>query len=70
MQIVIKVVLLELDYLKNVIREPISQMRKVIAHRLAESKFSAPHFYLSISVDMDNAISSRKAINAMPDQRL
>ena len=50
--------------------EPISQMRKVIAHRLAESKFSAPHFYLSISVDMDNAISSRKAINAMPDQKV
>jgi len=50
--------------------EPVSQMRKVIAHRLAESKFSAPHFYLSISVDMDNAISSRKAINAMPDQKI
>jgi len=50
--------------------EPVSQMRKVIAHRLAESKFSAPHFYLSISVDMDNAISSRKAINAMPDPKI
>ena len=44
--------------------EPVSQMRKTIARRLAESKFTAPHFYLSISVDMDNAISSRKAINA------
>ena len=42
--------------------EPVSQMRKTIARRLAESKFTAPHFYLSISVDMDNAISSRKAI--------
>ena len=43
--------------------EPVSQMRKVIAHRLAESKFSAPHFYLTISINMDNAIESRKAIN-------
>jgi pyruvate dehydrogenase E2 component (dihydrolipoamide acetyltransferase) len=44
---------------------PVSQMRKTIARRLSESKFTAPHFYLSISVDMDNAITSRKAINAM-----
>lgn len=44
--------------------EPVSQMRKTIARRLSESKFTAPHFYLSISVNMDNAISSRKAINA------
>ena len=44
--------------------ESVSQMRKTIARRLSESKFTAPHFYLSISVDMDNAISSRKAINA------
>lgn len=45
--------------------QPVSQMRKTIARRLSESKFTAPHFYLSISVDMDNAITSRKAINAM-----
>ena len=44
--------------------ESVSQMRKTIARRLSESKFTAPHFYLSITVDMDNAISSRKAINA------
>jgi len=50
--------------------EPISQMRKVIARRLAESKFSAPHFYLSISVDMDNAMAARKAINALPDTKV
>lgn len=43
--------------------EPVSQMRKVIAHRLAESKFSAPHFYLTVSINMENAIESRKAIN-------
>jgi len=43
--------------------EPVSQMRKVIAHRLADSKFSAPHFYLTVSINMDNAIASRLAIN-------
>lgn len=42
----------------------VSQMRKVIASRLAESKFSAPHFYLSLSIDMTNAIQARKAINS------
>jgi len=45
--------------------EPVSQMRKVIAQRLSESKFTAPHFYLTISIDMDNAIEARKSINAM-----
>lgn len=44
--------------------EPVSQMRKVIAQRLGESKFSAPHFYLTVSIDMDNAIAARKSINA------
>ncbi len=42
--------------------EGVSQMRKTIARRLGESKFSAPHFYLTMEVDMDNAISSRKAL--------
>jgi pyruvate dehydrogenase E2 component (dihydrolipoamide acetyltransferase) len=42
---------------------PVSQMRKVIAKRLAESKFTAPHFYLTITVDMDQAVSSRTKIN-------
>jgi len=44
--------------------EPVSQMRKTIARRLAESKFSAPHFYLTIEVDMDQAIAARTQINA------
>lgn len=44
--------------------EPISQMRKTIARRLAESKFTAPHFYLTISLDMDNAIAARKSMNS------
>lgn len=43
--------------------EPVSQMRKTIARRLAESKFTAPHFYLTLDIDMDNAIAARKAMN-------
>ena len=43
---------------------PNSQMRKAIAKTLSASKFSAPHFYLKMEVDMDNAIAARKAINA------
>lgn len=42
---------------------PLTQMRKVIAARLSESKFQAPHFYLKVSVDMDKAIVARKQIN-------
>lgn len=45
--------------------ETVSQMRKTIARRLADSKFTAPHFYLTLDIDMDNAISARKAMNAM-----
>ncbi len=45
--------------------KPLSQMRKIIAQRLAESKFSAPHFYLRMTVKMDNAMEARKAINAV-----
>jgi pyruvate dehydrogenase E2 component (dihydrolipoamide acetyltransferase) len=43
--------------------EPVSQMRKTIARRLAESKFTAPHFYLTMDINMDQAIASRKALN-------
>jgi pyruvate dehydrogenase E2 component (dihydrolipoamide acetyltransferase) len=42
---------------------PVSQMRKVIAKRLVESKFTAPHFYLNMSVDMDKAVESRAKLN-------
>lgn len=45
--------------------ETVSQMRKTIAKRLAESKFTAPHFYLTLSINMDNAIAARKTLNAM-----
>ena len=41
----------------------VSQMRKTIAKRLAESKFSAPHFYLTMEINMDRAIEARKSIN-------
>ena len=40
----------------------LNSMRKVIGQRLSESKFSAPHFYLTLDIDMDNAIAARKAI--------
>ncbi len=43
--------------------EKVSQMRKIIAKRLAESKFSAPHFYLTMEINMDKAIVARKSMN-------
>jgi len=42
---------------------PVSQMRKTIAKRLVESKFTAPHFYLTMSIDMDKAVESRAKLN-------
>ena len=48
----------------------VSQMRKTIAKRLAESKFTAPHFYLTIEVDMDNTISARESINAVTGSKV
>ena len=47
-----------------------STMRKVIAKRLGESKFTAPHYYLTIEVDMDNAKASRTQINNLPDTKV
>ncbi|QNJ97994.1 pyruvate dehydrogenase complex dihydrolipoamide acetyltransferase [Constantimarinum furrinae] len=47
-----------------------SQMRKTIAKRLGESKFTAPHYYLTIELDMDHAIASRNAINSDPDVKI
>ena len=43
--------------------EPVSQMRKTIARRLGESKFTAPHFYLTMRIDMGAMVDARKAIN-------
>jgi pyruvate dehydrogenase E2 component (dihydrolipoamide acetyltransferase) len=44
--------------------ETVTQMRKTIARRLAESKFSAPHFYLTMEIRMDEAMKARTALNA------
>lgn len=47
-----------------------SQMRKTIAKRLSESKFTAPEYYLTVELDMDHAIAAREAINADPDVKI
>jgi pyruvate dehydrogenase E2 component (dihydrolipoamide acetyltransferase) len=49
---------------------PNSQMRNVIAKRLAESKFTAPHYYLMVEINMDKAIEARKEINTLPDTKI
>lgn len=49
---------------------PNSQVRNIIAKRLSESKFTAPHYYLIVEVDMDKSIQARKEINAMPDTKI
>jgi pyruvate dehydrogenase E2 component (dihydrolipoamide acetyltransferase) len=48
----------------------VSNMRKTIARRLSESKNGAPHFYLTMSINMDNAIGSRKAYNEMTGDKI
>lgn len=48
----------------------VSQMRKTIARRLSESKFSAPHFYLTVVVNMDNAIQMRKRLNELSSVKI
>ena len=49
---------------------PVTQMRKTISKRLVESKFSAPHFYLTMEVDMENCIEGRKKINESSDIKI
>ncbi len=49
---------------------PNSQMRNIIAKRLAESKFTAPHYYLTVEINMDKAIEARKEINSVPDTKV
>lgn len=44
---------------------PLTQMRKTIARRLSESKYTAPHFYLTMEINMDNAMAAREAMNAV-----
>jgi pyruvate dehydrogenase E2 component (dihydrolipoamide acetyltransferase) len=50
--------------------ESVSQMRKVIAKRLVESVVNAPHFYLTMEIDMDHCIASREAINKIQDIKI
>lgn len=47
-----------------------SQMRKIIAKRLGESKFTAPHYYLNVEFDMENAMAFRKQFNSIPDTKI
>ncbi|MCQ4034759.1 pyruvate dehydrogenase complex dihydrolipoamide acetyltransferase [Kaistella montana] len=49
---------------------PNSQVRNVIAKRLSESKFTAPHYYLIVEINMDKAIEARKEINSLPDTKI
>lgn len=49
---------------------PNSQVRNIIAKRLSESKFSAPHYYLMVEINMDKAIEARKEINSIPDTKI
>ncbi|UKM65185.1 pyruvate dehydrogenase complex dihydrolipoamide acetyltransferase [Flavobacteriaceae bacterium GSB9] len=49
---------------------PNSQMRKAIAKSLTKSKFSAPHYYLAVEFDMDNAIAFRTQFNSIPDTKI
>ncbi len=46
----------------------LSQMRKIIGKRLSESKYTSPHFYLTVEVDMDNAIAARKSLNSNDEE--
>ncbi len=48
----------------------VSQMRKTIARRLGESKFSAPHFYLTMEIDMQQAVAARESINAVTGAKI
>ena len=50
--------------------EEVSQMRKTIARRLGESKFSAPHFYLTMKIDMDAMIDARDSINSVSKTKI
>jgi pyruvate dehydrogenase E2 component (dihydrolipoamide acetyltransferase) len=49
---------------------PVSQMRKTIAKRLSESKFTAPHFYLTVEIDMDNLMAARESVNAVTESKI
>lgn len=58
-----EIILPEIIAEESFIEVPVSQMRKAIARRLSESKQTIPHFYLTMSVNMDTIIAARKKIN-------
>jgi len=55
---------------ESFIEEEVSQMRKTIAKRLSESKFTAPHFYLTMEIEMDKVVEARKTINEINNVKL
>jgi pyruvate dehydrogenase E2 component (dihydrolipoamide acetyltransferase) len=50
--------------------QPVSQMRKTIARRLSESLFTAPHFYITMTIDMDSAVAARAKINEVASVKI
>ncbi len=54
----------------NFEEKSISQMRKTIARRLGESKFTAPHFYLTIDINMDKSVAMRKQVNEVAPTKI
>ena len=59
-----KVTIPEFIGVEKFTEKPVTQMRKAIGRRLSESLFTAPHFYVTMSIDMDSAIEARNKINA------
>lgn len=55
---------------ESFVEEEVSQMRKTIAKRLSESKFTAPHFYLTMEIEMDKVVEARKTINEINNVKL
>lgn len=55
---------------ENYEEKPISQMRKTIARRLSESKFTSPHFYLTIEINMNKAVEMRKQVNEVAPTKI
>jgi pyruvate dehydrogenase E2 component (dihydrolipoamide acetyltransferase) len=49
---------------------PVSQMRKAIARRLTESKFTAPHFYLTMEINMDRCVDARESVNRVQEEKI
>ncbi len=58
------------NYTESYTDRPVSQIRKVIAKRLGESKFSAPHFYLTMEINMDKAMEARVQMNEISEVKI